>query len=210
MKNFKVLLVALLISGFAFAAAPGLVNSKYGFVNMNDVFESYYKTYNAKIMFEQKKHEIDDRLSVLKNGVEEMFRELQNLAQDAQNELLDEKVRQDAIAKIRVREEIFAQKREEYAQTREKSIQELRNIQAETEQALVKELLQIVKKYATNKGYTHVIDVSGNSMNGLPVFILYPEQEDITKSVIPETNKGHEKELQEAKAKFEAMTAPAK
>ena len=199
MKLSRVLVFAAFVSCFAFA------QDKIGYLNMNTVFESFYKTVNANVVFEQKKHEVDDKISVLRTGVEDLVREIKKLEDDVKNELLAENVREEAARKYRTRIEIFQQKREEFEKERQLSIQELRRIQLDTEDSLIKELTQLVKNYASANAYTHIIDVSGQSMNRIPVYLVYPEKQDITAAVIEVANKGHETELEEAKVKLEAV-----
>ena len=197
MKLFKFFAVAAFVSCVAFA------QDKIGYLNMNTLFEAFYKTVNANIVFEQKKLEVEDKISVLRTGVEDLVREIKKLEDDIKNELLAENVRQEAAQKYRTRLEIFQQKRDEFEKERQLSIQELRRIQLDTEDSLIKELTQLVKNYASANAYTHIIDVSGQSMNRIPVYLVYPEKQDITAAVIEVANKGHEKELEEAERNYE-------
>lgn len=188
--------------GFAGAA---LAQDKVAYVNMGKVFESFYKAINANIIFEQKKHEFDDKMSVLRTSLEDAARELKKIEEDAKNELLAKSAREEAISKYRVRAEIFGNKREEYEHARQNGIQELRKIQAETEDSLIKELTTFMNKYATDNGYTHVYDVSGLSMNRMPFLLIYPKQQEITTDFTAVVNAGHENELAEAKTKLAKM-----
>ena len=201
MKLVQWMCVGMLVAGMAMA------QEKVGYIDMNELFESYYKTVNANIGFEQKKHEVDDKLSVLRKGMEELFRELKKLEEEARNDLLAQNVREEAANKLKTRAEIFEQKRSEFDRERQNSLQQLRRIQMEAESTLVAELRKAVRNHATANGYTHVVDISGQTMNRIPVFLVYPEKQSITAQLIAEVNKGHEQELTEAKAKLEKIKA---
>ena len=204
MKSIKRVALVLVVAITCLAA------DKVGYLNMNSLFEGYYKTVVANISFEQKKLEFDERLGVLGKGLEELVRELKKLEDEARNELLAESVREEAFKKYRARAEIFSQRRAEFERERRKVVQELRVIQEKTESELVAELRKLVNEYASANGYTHIIDISGNTMNRIPVFLVYPENEEITKVLVELSNKDHEKELEEAKAKLEELRKPKK
>ena len=204
MKLAKWMCVAMLVAGMAMA------QDKVGYVDMNKLFESYYKTIKVNISFEQKKHDFDDKMSVLRSGVEDIFRELKKLEEEAKNELLAPNVREEAARKLKTRAEIFEQKRAEFDSERQKAIQEVRKMQMDAQIMLVDELKKVLRNYATANGYTHVIDVSGQTMNQLPVFLIYPEKQEFTDALIAEANKGHETELAEDKAKLEKLKAEKK
>ena len=199
----RILKAAALLTAVAILSASAA--DKVGYLNMDTLFTSYYKTVNANISFEQKKREVDDRMGVLRSGIEEIVRELKKLEAEAQNELLADSVREEALKKYRTRADIFGQKREEFERARQESLQELRRIQVDTEALLVGELTKLVKSHAAANGFTHIVDISGQSMNRIPFLLVYPEKDEITQALVALANQGHEKELEESKAKLEEL-----
>jgi len=188
-----------------FVATAAMAQDKVAYVNMATVFEGYYKTFNANIIFEQKKKEYEDKMGILCSSLEEALRELKKVEADAKNELLAEAAREEAVRKYRVRAENCGAKRDEYERSKQQGYQELRHAQRESEVTLANELSEMLRKYAADNGYTHVYDVSGQSLNGLPVLLVYPKQQEITVDFVKIVNTGHDKELADAKAKLEAL-----
>lgn len=195
----------VLLSLFFVLSLAVLAQDKVAYLNMGKIFEEYYKTVNANIVFEQKKQEYEDKMGILRSGLEEAARELKKLEDDSRNELLAQSAREEAVSKYRVRIGLFNDKREEFERSRQRGAQELRRLQAETEDSLVKELRAIVDKFASDNGYTHVYDVSGMTMNRMPYLLVYPKQQEATDKLLKVVNAGHETELKDSKAKLDAL-----
>lgn len=198
--RITVFALALVISGLC------LAQEKVAYVNMEKAFEDYYKTSNANVIFEQKKAEYEDKMLILSKELEADAKELQSLEGDAKNELLAKEARDEAVRKLRARAEVFNGKRDEFERSRRVGVQELTRTKSESEDMLVKELMVAIKQFAADKGYTLVYDVSGLTMNRMPVLLVYPEQLDVTSAFVAVINAGHDKELADAKAKLEAFS----
>ena len=69
----------------------------------------------------------------------------------------------------------------------------------------MKELTASVEKFASDKGITHLYDISGLTMNRLPVLLVYPKEQEVTDDFIAVINAGHDRELQDSKAKLEEI-----
>ena len=67
---------------------------------------------------------------------------------------------------------------------------------------LAQELTEQVRKYAEVQGYTTVLEVSGKSLNRVPMVIAYPKEQEITDAIVKLVNAGHEAEKAEAEAKL--------
>ena len=81
----KSLTIAALIGALALgAAAPAQADIKVGFVDMNKVFSSYYKTKEAEGKIKEvgsaAKKELDDRVEVYKKSREEILKLNEELA----------------------------------------------------------------------------------------------------------------------------------
>ena len=187
-----------------------LLADKVGYVNMGKFFESYYKTVNANVLFEQKKKETQDKLQLMERDLEQAAREAQKAEEDTKNELLAQTARDEAMSRYRVRMEAFITKRDEFDRANRQAMNELRQTQFMQENALGNDLQEYVKNYAKEKGYTHIIDISGQTMNRMPLFIVFPENLEITEELIAGINAGHEEELKEAQKKLDALRAAAK
>ena len=100
--------------------------------------------------------------------------------------------------------------REEHDRFRQSGMQELQRIRASTEEELVEDLLSVIRKFATDNGYTHVIEVSGKTFNRIPVFLIYPENSDITSEILKLINIGHEEEYVQAQKRLEDIRNKSK
>jgi len=100
-------------------------------------------------------------------------------------------------------------KRDELMKFRQEGMQSLQNTRGTVEEGLIKDLTEQVQRYATEKGFTHVYEVSGRSLNRVPVLLVYPKEQEITDDIVSNINRGHESELQEARNKVEALKKKA-
>ena len=194
-----------------FILALGIfAQDKVAYINMNEVFEQYYKTLNANIIFENKKKEYDDKMTMMGSDLETSLRDVRTVEAEAKNELLAQNVRDEAARKYRLKVELHQTKYREFERARQQGMAELRRLREETEEMLVKELRSLLDAYANANGYTHIYDVSGNSLNRMPFILFYPKQQEITTAFIASINAGHDAEIKDARAKLDAMRESAK
>ncbi len=193
-----------LVAAFICAA-----QDKVAYVNMEKAFTEYYRTVNANVTFEQKKADYEMKMSILAKELESSKKELNDLDREANNDLLAKEARDEAGRKFKIRKEVFDGKLEEFDRARRAGVQDLTQTKAESEEGLVRELVAAIRQFAADKGYTHVYDVSGMSMNRMPVLLVYPEQQDVTAAFIAVINSGHEKEGSDAREKLEELSRKA-
>ena len=186
MKQFC--LVLLLFAGSLFA-------QNVAYVNMEKVFESYYKTVTENIKFEEERQNFLTGMNVLRDEFENTRKDYNAAVRDSKNDLLGE----EALAAR------LEQKQDEIMRYRQQSLTELDGRQQAATQAIVNELTAQVKKYASEKGFDLVYEVSGRTMNRVPVLLVYPEDKEITDAVVKVVNAGHEQERDEAKARLEKL-----
>jgi len=178
---------------------------KVAYLNMEKVFENYYKTVQENYQFELQKQDFDERHGIMRDEYQNSLKEAQRTESDMKNELLSQEAREDSRRKLGVLMERLQVKRDELVKFRQEGMQSLQNTRAQVEDNLIKDLTDLVQRYATEKGYTHVYEVSGRSLNRVPVLLVYPKELEITDDVVSQINRGHESELQEARNKVEAM-----
>lgn len=181
------------------------------YVNMETLFEGYYKTIRANAGFEQKKKDFEQRLDILRDELKGMVGETKKLEEDSASELLSNDAREEARNKMRLKVERLRAKEEEFGQFRRSGMQDLNRSRLVTEEELIKDLSEFVRTYCKGKGYRLVYDINGRSLNRMPVLLVYPTEEEITTELLAELNKGHEEELKQATAELEALrkAAPA-
>lgn len=175
------------------------------YVNMETLFEGYFKTVRANTGFEQKKRDFEERLEILRDELKTMVSETKKLEDEAGSELLSQEARTEARNKMRLKVERLRAKEEEFSQFRRSGMADLNRSRMVTEEELIKDLSDFVRTYCKNKGFRLVYDINGRSLNRMPVLLVYPVEEEITQEILTEINKGHEEELKEATAELEAL-----
>ncbi|MGN0867621.1 MAG: OmpH family outer membrane protein [Oligosphaeraceae bacterium] len=195
----RISLLALLLS------AASLLAQKVAYVNMETVFNAYYKTISENIRFEEERQNFLTGMEVLKSEFENSRREFLDVVSKAQNALLGEDAQREAAQKadaLRVRLE---QKQEEIARYQQQAREEIGARQQATTNRLLQELQSDLEKYAAEAGYEVVYEVSGRTLNQVPVLLVYPKDKEITEAMVKRVNAGHEKEKEEAEAKLDKM-----
>jgi len=204
-------MIGLLLLG---VAALGFLTPAFGagytaYVNMETIFEGYYKTLRANAAFEQKKRDFEERMSILRDELQSMVSEAKKLEENVTNELLSQEARDDARRKLQLRVERLRAKEEEFGQFRRDGMRDLNKNRLAAEKELIDDITEFVRSYCKGKGYRVVYDINGRSLNRVPVLLLYPEDEEITDATLAEINKGHEQELEKAKTELEAIRKAA-
>jgi outer membrane protein len=184
-KSVITSLFALLFLGSAFEASAQL---KIGTVDMKQVFEKYWRTKEAEAKMNevrgQVKRDLDERAEKRK-------------ALEAEITKLNDELKKP---------ELSASKRDASGKDREKKIaewqetmKELQSFTQEKDKQLADQTLRIrngivdeIKKVVTDRvkseQYDLVFDVSGNSINNVPVVMYANEKYDFTKFVIETLN----------------------
>lgn len=202
----------LKIAAAALLAVTALATAqdKIAYLDMEKVFEGYYKTVQANIGFEQRKQDFEDRLQILREELNSRISEVRRLEADVKNDLLGEDAREEARRKLQQHFDRYTAIRDEHDRFRQNGMQELQRVRANTEDELVADLIGVVKKFAADNGFTHVIEVTGKTFNRIPVFLVYPEKDDITSDILKLINVGHEEEYALAKKRLEDIRSKNK
>ena len=179
------------------------------YVNLETVFEGYYKTLAANISFENRKQEVEDQLELIRKEMDSLNVDAKKYDADMRNELLAKDARENAARKLQALVERLRAKNREYERTRSDQYQMLQKLRQEREEEIVKELLKVVDAVAEEKKATEVIDVSGKTFNRVPVFLRYPKDKEITEEILKRLNVGHEEELKKSKEELDRRRAKA-
>ncbi len=171
------------------AASPAQAQMKVGMVDMNKVFQDYYKTKEAEQRINEArgaaKKEMDDRMDARTKTLEDintLNKEMENKSLSAQARDEKSKQRDDKIAEVRNLEREIT----EFKNTRERQLQEqavrMRN-------GIVEEIMKIVNDRVKADGYDLVFDKSGSSLNGVPLILASKDSMEFTNDVITALNK---------------------
>ncbi len=180
---------------------------KTAYVNMQTVFESYYKTVQANIRFANEKREFLDRLRLMEEEMKPLQAEGQKLQNELRDELVSEEAKQESARRLRMLMERANAKQQEYMQFRQNGRREVEEKRLVAEGELIEDLSSFVRKYCEMNGYHIVYDINGKSLNRMPVLLLYPKELEITDELVVAVNRGREDELAKAREELKAVEA---
>lgn len=204
MKLRITLLIAALTCGLQLSAQDKTI-----YVNLETIFENFYKTVNANIAFEDQKKDFEARLGLIREEMQNLDKQAQRYNEEVGNDLLPRETRETSQRSLQAIVERLRAKKREYDQNQEEGLRNLQRIRMKREEDLVNDILSTVNKYADEVGATHVIEVSGKTFNRVQVYLRYPKEKDVTQSILKLVNLGHEDELAAAKAKLDTIRAKA-
>ncbi len=186
MKKYLTLTLAALSMAFASTASAEL---KIGTVDMNKVFQGYYKTKDAETKINDAraaaKKELDDRIEGYKKQIDEINKlndelkktELSNDTKEQKAKTRDEKIN-DAKG---MEKDI-----NDFRVTREKQLQEqavrMRN-------GIVEEINKLIQDKVAAENFDIVFDRSGASLNSVPFLLYARDTFDFSQTIIDSLNK---------------------
>ena len=204
MKLRITLLVAALACGLQLSAQDKTI-----YVNLETIFENFYKTINANIAFEDQKKDFEARLGLIREEMQNLEKQAQRYNEEVQNDLLPRETRETSQRSLQAAVDRLRAKKREYDQNQEEGLRNLQRIRMKREEDLVSDILSTINKYADEAGATHVIEVSGKTFNRVQVYLRYPKEKDVTQAILKLVNLGHEDELAAAKAQLDTIRAKA-
>ncbi len=184
----KLILVAVL-SAFALPCGAFAQGMKVGTIDMNRAFKEYNKTKDAETKINDAKNsakkEYDDRADSYKKALDEINKLNQQLeapALSADAKTQKAKERDEKIASIKNMEREI----NEFRQTREKQLQEQA---VRMRDGIVKEITDVVMTKVKASNMDLVFDISGVSLNGVPMIMFARADMDFTSDVVAQLNK---------------------
>ena len=153
-------------------AAFSLWAQKVAYVNMETVFNEYYKTANENIRFEEERQNFLTGLEVLRTEFESTRKEFNDARGMAQNVLVGEENQKAAAQKAEALGARLAQKEEEIIRYQQQARAEIEERQQSATNRLLEELQAQLEKYAAEKGYEMVYEVSGRTLNRVRVLLV--------------------------------------
>jgi outer membrane protein len=185
----KKLLMVALFSAFALPAGAFAQGLKIGTVDMNRAFKEYNKTKDAETKINDAKNaakkEYDDRADSYKKSLDEINKLNQQLeapALSAEAKTQKAKDRDEKIASIKNMEREI----NDFRQTREKQLQEQA---VRMRDGIVKEITDVVMARVKTNNMDLVFDVSGVSLNGVPMVLFARPDMDFTNDIVAQLNK---------------------
>ncbi|MFH0878980.1 MAG: OmpH family outer membrane protein [Lentisphaerota bacterium] len=185
------LMASLLSWAPASAFAEGL---SLAFVNLDKVFSEYDKTKVADGKLKEQADDFSLERKKLIDEYEKLQEDFASAREEAQNTALSEDARsskRDEAENKLVEVRDYENKIRRFDESRRKQLDDQsRRIRKD----LVEEIRGVINTFALKKGYTAVLDSSGQSFNGVELILYSEPKMDITEAIIEEVNKVDEKE----------------
>jgi outer membrane protein len=161
---------------------------KIATVDLQKVFEQFYKTQRSNMKFKQEAADMDKERKDLVDAGKKQEAEWQKLIDKAEDQAVSaeqraksKKAAEDAFRQVKSAEQTIQEfDRMSSAKLREENRQRRDDI--------VKEIRNVLNADAKAAGYTLVLDVSGESANMAPVVIYSSGVNDLTEGLIKELN----------------------
>jgi outer membrane protein len=187
MKKFVSMLFGLMLAFPVAAFAQGSL--KIGTVDVKRAFDEFNRKKDADTKLNDARNaaqkEFTDRADAYKKALDEinnLNKQLESPALSAEKKTQTAKERDDKIANIKNMEREI----NDFRQTRERQLQEQAMRMRE---AIVKEITDVVMEKVRSKNLDLVFDKSGMSINGVPVVMYSPDNDDFTNEVVTALNK---------------------
>ncbi|MDD7984318.1 OmpH family outer membrane protein [Lentisphaera marina] len=192
----KILFIALFLS------APLVQALEVVTIDMNKVFENYYRTLIENKKLAKEKDITESRLKEMQTQAYKLQNEYQTLMRESMNPVLSEGARmqkkQDAEAKATEGQAAVKNLKFFQQNLQKEAVSKRRTITEE----LTKDIQKVITKYATDNSVDLVLDASGKSVNGVNLLIYSKDSLSITDKILAKINKGHEdfvKKIQDEK-----------
>lgn len=164
-------------------------DQKIAFVNMEKVFDEYYKTKTANTQLKARADEVDLKRRDLVGDVKTLKNQLDTLSAEARDKSLNDAEREK---KRRASEEKYT----EYKDAEDKLLEFDRNYRKQfgdqmrqMQTQLVGEIRGVIEIYAKAQGLTIILDSSGKTLNSVESVVYYDPTLDVTAPIIAELNK---------------------
>lgn len=200
MKRLFPSLVCLLLAFAALAPAARAADFKLAGVNMDRLFNDYYKTGQANDRLDKQREAyrqyiVEQQVEIKK--LEDTYKQLRDdsmsvaYSPEAQKQKADEAATLDAQRKAKMAD-VQAFNKDKMKVLMEKFQQERADI--------VVEINKTVGTLSEQEGYQLVLDTSGLTSNQIPTVVYLKADLDITERVLAKLNAGHEQEVADRKA----------
>ncbi len=190
LRGAAALLTAVAMLG---AAAPVFAQSdreRIVFVDMNKVFDEFYKTKLAEGQLKEQEAEYRDELKKMVDKFKELQESFRQAREESEDRVLSEEARNsrraDAEEKLVELREMEGKIRR-FEETRRRQIaDQMKRVRDK----LVVEIKETLAGYAKKEGFIAVYETSGDNLNGVPNILYFEPSRDITAALIELLNTG--------------------
>jgi Skp family chaperone for outer membrane proteins len=160
------------------------------FVDMNILFEKYHKTERADAQLQEQAETLNVEYEQMLEDLEALRESFNKLRDEAQDMALSKETRERKKANAEDKLLEISQEEQRLQRFRETRSKQLNNQQRRMRDQIVREIREIMETYAKQQGYSAILDLSGESMNGVEIILYSDGSQDITDEVLEELNKG--------------------
>ncbi|MCX7008279.1 MAG: OmpH family outer membrane protein [Kiritimatiellaeota bacterium] len=192
----------------AFSGAQA-AEEKIVFVNMDRIFNAFYKTKLADTQLKEQASQVMEERKKLQGDFDKLQADFNKLRDDAQNTALTEEVRgqrRSAAEEKLVEVRDYEQKVRRFDETRRKQMEDQSR---RMRKRLVDEIRDAIQTYARNQMFSAVLDVSGQTLNGIETVIYTEPRIDITGEITDVLNRTRPADLGAKTNETKAVTTPA-
>ncbi len=181
----------IMLLGTAGAAKkPKVPQLKVAVVDMDNLFQEYYKTKETDAVLKQKQGIYEAWAKKLGETLMELEKEFKILQDAAQNIALSSLEREKKRKAAEKKYQEFKNKETELEQYIQQKTRDYKDLVTKRHKQLLEEIYTEIRRYAVLKGYNFVFDKSGKTLNTIPVIIYSGQQHDITAEILDKLNRG--------------------
>ena len=186
-KCFPVLLITACL-----AAGSALAAQEIMFVDLQEIFQRFYKTQLAQDQIKQQASDIKLEREEMESEIKDMKDEVEVLRTDSRDDTLSEESREGKRNQLEEKLVELFKKEQEMQEFEKIRMQQLEQQNTRMSRKLFDEIQEAINEYAKEKAYTSVIDRSAQSRAGMHMVLFASPKADITADVLAVLNEGHE------------------
>lgn len=184
LKKTQLIITAILTAGGVMAA-----EQKIAFVNMERVFDEFYKTKSANVQFKARGEEIDAKRKEIVSKAKSLKADFEKLNAECKDKSLNDSTRDK-------KREAAENKFNDLKDTEEKLMEfdkiykkEIADQMRQMQQQIVGEIRGVIQTYAIENKIDIVLDNSGKTLNNVESVMYFDKRMDITEPILAIMNK---------------------
>jgi outer membrane protein len=186
MKMMKKICLIALLAGFAwpaFAQQP-----KIGIIDMNRVFDNFYKTKAANATMKDYLTELDKSQQTLLDELKKLTEAYKRAVEDSANQVLssEEREKNKGVAQAKFRE--MQEKQQDLEMFNRRAEANVREKKRQIFDKILEEIRTVINSQAKLAGFTVVLDSTAESVRGTPMVLYNNGENDLTSSVLKQLN----------------------
>ena len=185
----------LIMAGVCFALTGTTIaqdkTGKVGVVQVSKIIKSHWNYDTIKERVQNKQEEVEKAFGKIQGEGLDLLEKLKKLDDELRNPLLSADAKDAKLAEKRDLQQEVKKKSMELDRARMQLTKELREVEEDEMNTLLKSILDEVSAYGKKNGYSIIHDASSSPGRMSPV-VYYDDTMDITEDVIKVINAGHE------------------